>query len=103
IAGISGNEIVLFMFFTPAVLAGLLLDRRALYLTAGWTLLVVLLAPILEGSDLLLGDPFATGEAWRVALQFALVYATVTFFLDRFGLVFQATLRTAIEREVALN
>lgn len=101
--GAGDNTVALFMLFIPAVLAGLLLDRRALFLTGGLTLLVVLGAPALRQSGLLqAGLPVADG-VWLSTLQFVAVYAIVVFFFERFGSSLNEALAAAADREVALQ
>lgn len=103
IMGVAGNALALFMFFVPMVLAGLLLNRVALYLTASVTILVVLLTPAVRGVALAPGgDPQqATPDAWLLALQFTLIYAIVAFFIDRFGSVLNDALRDLAEKDNA--
>src|SRR5690606_2982370 len=48
LAGLEGTELILFLLFVPTVLAGLLLDRRALYLVSGIGLATVLVTLYLE-------------------------------------------------------
>lgn len=98
--GVALNTLSHFMFFVPMALAGLLLNRRALYATVTITLTAVLLSPILQTTDLQSADSEALTGAWMIALQFSLVYAIVTLFIDRFGVVLHDALRSLAEQEL---
>lgn len=100
VVGIDGNAVALLLFFIPVVMAGLLLDRLALSLVAGLSMLVVLLGPILAGEPFRPGDAAGTDETWGLVLQFQLVFATVTFLLDRVGYRYQESLRSALGERV---
>lgn len=99
--GIDGNGISLLLFFIPLVMAGLLLDRLALSLIAGFSMAAVLLAAILSGAPLTPGDAAATDETWSLAIQFLLVFATVSFLLDRFGNRYQEFLKSALAQRIS--
>ena len=99
LVGLPGNEISLLLLFLPLVMAGLLLERRGLYLTAGAAGLMVMLAPVLQGATFALGGSDVRDPSWGIAIQALLILAAVTFFLDRFGTTFQNVLRTAVENE----
>ncbi|HEX7004996.1 MAG TPA: HD domain-containing phosphohydrolase [Trueperaceae bacterium] len=101
--GIPGNEIALFLFFVPLVLAALLLNRWALYTTLTLTLAVVLLSSLLYAAGMLAGGPAEARAPWLPAVQFAIVLCLVAFFLDRFGVTLQEALRNSVEREVSLR
>ena len=102
-SGVAGNEVSLFLFYIPVVLAGLLLGRKALWGVAGSTLLIVLLTPFLKSSGRLLSGLPPAEPAWAIPLQFALVMGIVLFFLDRFGTSLNDALIAMAEREVALE
>ena len=97
VVGIEGNEVVLLLFFLPLVLAGLLLDRLALVLTAGLSMAIVTLGPVFHGSVPPSLAAAADSRLVLTILQFDLVFATITFLLDRFGFRHQATLRTLLQ------
>lgn len=103
VAGLEGTELILFLLFVPTVLAGLLLDRRALYLVSGVGLGVVLVTLFLQLTGRhpqALADP----EFVRATtLQFALIFVLVVFFLDRFGLSLNEALTVSAQRDVALS
>jgi len=99
--GISENLLQLYVYFIPVAIAGVLLSRRELYLTAGLILGLVLSSPLLHGPDLRLGDYVLAGGAWSVALPFSLVLGAVTLILDRFGIALQSSLRRAVAQEAA--
>ncbi len=94
--GLNESGIALMLFFIPVILSGLLLDRLALGLTTGWSLAVALASPLIHGSPLGIGTSGPTEPAWLNALQFGLVLVVVAFLLDRFGLRFQAAMRSAV-------
>lgn len=102
-AGVEDNAITLFILFVPVTLAGLLLDRRALYVTGSTTLLLVLGAPVLQQAGLLQTGLSEGDGAWLPTLQFAVVYAIVLFFFDRFGSSLNEALTAAAEREEAVQ
>jgi len=99
--GLTGSGVSLYIFFVPLGLAGFLLDRKALYLTAGWSVLVALAAPLLHGVPLFTDEGFS--PAWQAALQFGAVFVVMTLFLDRFSVAFRSTLGHAIQHEMALK
>ena len=103
LVGIPGNELILFLFFVPLVLAALLLDRWALYLILVYTLAAVSLSSVLYGAGLLPGGPVQPDSPWLAALQFAVVLCLIAFFLDRFGVTLQEALRASVERELSLR
>ncbi len=81
--------------FVPLALAGLMLGRRGLVLTAGASLATVWLKPLtalLEG----------TTPALAPSLEFTLVFAAVAVLLERFGITLRWALFMAAEQESAL-
>src|SRR5690606_32434178 len=94
--GLIANERQLTLFFLPLVLAGLTGNRRALYLTVGTTIAVVLAAALNETA---IGVP-GESRQWSVAYQFLAIYALVTFTIDRFGQSLQGALQ-AVEMRLA--
>src|SRR5690606_2267374 len=97
VVGIEGNAIVLVLFFLPLVMAGMLLGRLALATIAGISLAVVTFSPLIHGNV-----PATLQEATNnilvlSILQFDLVFAAVTFLLDRFGFRYQSTLRSSLK------
>lgn len=101
IVGIQSNAVVLVLFFLPLVMAGLLLSRLALASIAAISMAAVTFAPLIHGNlpSTLAGA--ADSMLVLTVLQFDLVFATVTFLLDRFGFRYQATLRSLLEARVA--
>ena len=91
--GLADSAPSLLVFFVPLVTAGLLLDRFALRVTAGWALAVVVAAPLLHGESLF-GDG-GDGGVWYLLGPFVMVFAFVAFLLDRFGLRFKESMREA--------
>lgn len=102
-AGLVGNELWLFLYYVPVVLAGLLLGRRTLFLVGLFTFFILFLTPYLEANGQLFGDAPPSEPGWLLAGQFALVLAVVLFFLDRIGTSLNRALRELARREVALK
>src|SRR5690606_34359035 len=99
--GLTGSGVSLYIFFVPLGLAGFLLDRKALYLTAGWSVLVALAAPLLHGVPLFADEGFS--PAWQAAPQFGAVFVVMKLFLDRFSVGFRSALRHANRHGMALK
>ena len=95
--------IVLFVLFIPVLLAGLLMSRTALRITAGTALAIVLVPTILQATGRLpwAGPPGATAAA--LAGQYAIVLSIMAFFLDRLGGTLDRALRAAAAHEVGLD
>ncbi len=101
--GVQGNVTSLMLFFIPLVLSALLLGRQAVLITTAVTLLAVGVAPLLHQGGLPGMGTVQPDSGWATATQFGLVYLTVAFFLDRFGVVFLDTLRTSMYQEMRLH
>ncbi len=101
--GLAARPLTLLLYFVPAVLAALLLDRRALVATVGQTVVFVAAMPALQQLGWLPAAVNGVRAEWAMAAEFAIVFVIVGFLLERFGLAFQATLRRALaqEREIA--
>lgn len=95
--GLGAGTGGMFMLFVPVTIAGLLLDRKALYLTVALALAVIVAALRLHPSGALSGGALDMG---RVALQFAVAFSVVTLFVERFGAVLQSAQREALEHEL---
>jgi rsbT co-antagonist protein RsbR len=104
VTGLRGQEIVLLVYVLPIVLAGFLLERGGLLVTAFLSLLSTIGIAILE----------AQGVSWIGLAPFPHTYLSVvlllTFiigllcaFLDRFGTALRETLATARAREQELE
>jgi putative nucleotidyltransferase with HDIG domain len=85
--------------FVPLVLAGLLLGRRALYLTAAVSMAIVVL-PHAGRAIEVLGMEGAVN--WPQLVQTLAILGIVAVFLDRFGSASRDALTTSLEREAAL-
>ena len=86
------------LFFTLATfLAGLLLGRRALFVTFLLSAVAVLMSGISEK------DPLLRIDSLAVALNFVLLNGLMTLLLDQFGITLRAALGAALERERELQ
>lgn len=93
-AGLAGHEISLLMFLVPTILAGLLLERVALYLTVGASLALVLGVHALELTRGV-GDLGTSGAV----LLFSLILILLAAFFDRFGIA----LRDALQSQAVIS
>lgn len=98
--GLGGNGVVLLLFFLPLVMAGLLLGRLALATIAGLSILVVLVGAVTHGGPVTQDEATLVGNELNLALQFGLVFATVTFLLDRFGFRYQSELGSLLGKRI---
>lgn len=87
----------LLLLFLPLTLAGLILPRPALYLTALVTVIAVMARPLLQVLSGAGPQVTAGTDVLMIPLQFTLVVVMVTFFLGRFGTAFRELRRTAEE------
>ena len=88
------NGGILFQFTLAIILAGLLLNRRALALTCGLSIAVV-------GFAALRGP--ASASQLAIATNFILFNGLIALFVDRFGITLRAALTDALEREGELQ
>lgn len=102
-SGIAGNEVSLFLFYIPVVLAALLLGRRTLFFVALFAFFVVFLTPYLEATGQLLSGGPPVEPDWSLAAQFALVLGVALFFLDHIGTSLNRALRDMARRELTLK
>jgi PAS domain S-box-containing protein len=100
LGGLDGSPLSLLILAVPIVLAGLVLTRRALVVVTAWSVGVVALTTALEARGLL---PSAGGPDLNLAVQAVVLLLLIAFFLDRFGLVFRATLTDALDYQVRLK
>ncbi len=102
--GLQGPLTVLDRYYIPTVLAGLMLNRRALLGTAAATVIVSLgllgmqLVGLLPDSEAI-----ASPGAVRTTLQFLPIYVTLVVVLDQFGTVVRDNLARAAERDGRLH
>ncbi len=101
--GIVGNLTSLLVLVTPTIVAGLVLTRAFLYGTAAVTALLVLSIPLLHQEGLLPGQPDSADPGWTVALEAVLLYALVTYLIDRFGVLLRDGLAQSIVRQYDLE
>lgn len=101
--GLQDPATILDRYFVPTVLAGLMLNRRALLITGGTTIGAVAGLLILQATGLQSPEDAGLGSGvLRTTLQFIAVYVTVLVVLDQFGVVARGKLARAAEREMKL-
>ncbi len=100
LGGLQASPLSLLTLAVPMVLAGLVLTRRALTLVTVWSVGVVALTTVLQSRGLL---PGAGRADPNLAVQAVVLLLLIAFFLDRFGLVFRATLTDALDSQVRLK
>ena len=100
LGGLQASPLSLLTLAVPMVLAGLVLDRRALTLVSGWSVGAVVVTTLLQSRGLV---PGAAPADLDLTVQAVVLLLLIAFFLDRFGLVFRATLTDALDYQVRLK
>lgn len=103
LGGLGSNELSILIFAVAIVLAGLVLARRALIFTTAWSVGSIALVTFLDAVGLVPTRPGTNQAEVGLAVQSMVLLLLVSYFLDRFGGVFQATLTDALEYQVRLK
>jgi anti-anti-sigma factor len=103
--GFPGSVGIYLAFTLPITMAGLLLGRRALLLTSGAIIGIVVAAALLKsiGSSLTGFSPSSPASANSILPTFILIIAILGLFLDRFGTSLRDALSATQAREQELN
>lgn len=104
-SGFPGSAGIYLAFTLPITMAGLLLGRRALLLTSGVIIGVVVVAALLKSvAPSLTGfSPSSPASASNILPTFILTIAILSLFLDRFGTSLRDALSATQAREQELN
>src|SRR4051812_1703839 len=103
--GFPGSVGIYLAFTLPITIAGLLLGRRALLLTSGTIIGIVVVAALLKSiAPSLAGfSPSSPASAANILPTFILTIAILSLFLDRFGTSLRNALTTTQARELELE
>jgi rsbT co-antagonist protein RsbR len=104
-SGFPGSAGIYLAFTLPITMAGLLLGRRALLLTSGVIIGIVVVAALLKSiAPSLTGfSPSSPASAASILPTFILTIAILSLFLDRFGTSLRDALTTTQAREQELE
>ena len=103
LGGLSANELSGLIFAVAIVLAGLVLERRALIFTTAWGVGAILFVTVLDAFGAIPSRPGVARPSIGLAAQSGVLLLLIGYFLDRFGGVFQATLTDALDYQVRLK
>ena len=103
LGGLNANPLSILIFAVPIVLAGQVLGRRALALVTAVGVGSIVISSVLEAAGVLPGGGGSNDPDWYLAVQSVVLLLLIGYFLDRFGLVFRATLTDALDSQVKLK